>query len=201
MTPPRYLTPFERRALTPDEERAEVRRIFIPLTVGELVWEYVDKVRKYCADNKIEATKGLSRALQALHKSYDDEISRNLDRRHVGVVEQACDKFKQEFSYELTVMYCSIANDLNYQYAGKGGVSDEPVRVYALCALMLLHALRDLPGLVIPRKLRALDADEILEAYVAPYELDLTRNIEICRKVLARKMAEIDQMEVEPTKV
>jgi hypothetical protein len=58
---------------------------------------------------------------------------------------------------------------------------------------MLLRALRSMPGMARLPKLK--DLDEIMDAYVAPYELDLTRNVEICQKVLAKRLAEVPDME------
>lgn len=39
------------------------------------------------------------------------------------------------------------------------------------------------------------DLDEIMEAFVAPYELDLTQNVELCQKILARRLMEIEVTE------
>lgn len=168
-----------------------VRFIFIPLTAGELIWEYIGNVKQFCADNKVEATKGLSRALTALRKAYQDECGKHLDRRHMEEVNSACSKFKEEFSYQLIVLQCSIANELNYKYAKQGGVSHEPVRVNALCAIMILRALKSIPEMVITEKLLCLD--EILEAYVAPYELDMSNNIKACQSILSRCLAKVSR--------
>lgn len=184
------------KIMAKEQDLAQVRRIFIPLTAGELIWGYVERVRQYCADHRIEATKGLSRALKALHEAYDYEVRQHLDRRHLEVVELACNRFKEEFSYELLVLQCSIANELNHKYVTHGGVSDEDVRVFSLCALMVLRALQDIPDMVVPQKLAALD-DEILEAYIAPYELDLSQNIKTCKIILTRCLSKIDLLEVE----
>ena len=67
------------------------------------------------------------------------------------------------------------------------------MRVNALGSIMLLRALRSMPDMARLPKLR--DLDEIMDAYVAPYELDLTRNVEVCQKVLAKRLAEVPDME------
>ena len=178
-----------------NNDREELRKIFIPLTAAEVIWDYVDKTLAYCAENRIDETKKLSRAVRTLHASYDDYVSRFLDRRHVEVVELACAQFKQQFSYDLTVMLCSIANELNYKYAKQHRqIVHEPMRVTALCSIMLLRSLRCLPDMAIPQKLQSLDA--IMEAYAAPYELDLTRNIELCQRGLTKCLAEVAEMEI-----
>ena len=83
-----------------EEEKAQLRTIFIPLTAAEIIWDYVDKVLRYCADNRISQTIKLSRAVKTMHAAYEEEISRSLDRAHQRVVRIACDEFKQRFSYE-----------------------------------------------------------------------------------------------------
>lgn len=176
-----------------EEEKAQLRTIFIPLTAAEIIWDYVDKVLRYCADNRISQTIKLSRAVKTMHAAYEDDISRSLDRAHRQVVRKACDEFKQRFSYDLTVMFCTIANELNHKYVGHG-VSHEEMRVNALGSIMLLRALRTVPGVVSLPRLKHLD--EIMDAYVAPYELDLSANVDNCQKILARRLAEVPEIEV-----
>lgn len=171
----------------------QLREIFIPLATGELIWDYVDRVLRYCADHRISETIKLSRAVKALHASYDAELAKFLDRAHLDVLDLTCRAFKEQFSYDLTVMFCTIANELNYKYAGEG-VSHEDLRVNALGSIMLLRALRTIPDVAALPKMRNLD--EIMEAYVAPYELDISRNVEICQKVLAKRLAGLADMEV-----
>lgn len=89
-------------------------------------------------------------------------------------------------------MFCTIANELNHKYVGQDILYQE-MRVNALGSIMLLRALRSMPDMARLPKLR--DLDEIMDAYVAPYELDLTRNVEVCQKVLAKRLAEVPDME------
>jgi len=89
-------------------------------------------------------------------------------------------------------MFCTISNELNYKYVGQP-ITYQDMRVNALGSIMLLRALRSMPGMARLPKLK--DLDEIMDAYVAPYELDLTRNVEICQKVLAKRLAEVPDME------
>ena len=57
----------------------------------------------------------------------------------------------------------------------------------------MLRALRIVPGVVSLPQVK--DLDEIMEAFVAPYELDLTQNVELCQKILARRLMEIEVTE------
>lgn len=56
------------------------------------------------------------------------------------------------------------------------------------------RALRIIPDVVSLPQVK--DLDEIMEAFVAPYELDLTQNVELCQKILARRLMEIEVTEL-----
>lgn len=62
-----------------------------------------------------------------------------------------------------------------------------------ICSIVMLRALRIVPGVVSLPQVK--DLDEIMEAFVAPYELDLTQNVELCQKILARRLMEIEVTE------
>ena len=64
------MRPLQNSSNTADAE--QLREIFIPLATGELIWDYVDKVLRYCADNRISDTVKLSRAVKTLHAAYTD---------------------------------------------------------------------------------------------------------------------------------
>ena len=89
-------------------------------------------------------------------------------------------------------MRCTIANALNSKYRGEA-ISLSELRVNALCSIVMLRALRIIPGVVSLPQVK--DLDEIMEAFVAPYELDLTQNVELCQKILARRLMEIEVTE------
>jgi len=50
--------------LTNEQQKLELRKIFIPLTAAEIIWDYVDRVLRYCADHRISETMKLSRAVK-----------------------------------------------------------------------------------------------------------------------------------------
>ena len=89
-------------------------------------------------------------------------------------------------------MRCTIANALNSKYRGEA-ISLSELRVNALCSIVMLRALRIIPDVVSLPQVK--DLDEIMEAFVAPYELDLTQNVELCQKILARRLMEIEVTE------
>lgn len=158
--------------------REAARSVFISLTAAEVIWGYVDSTLKICADNRISVTLKLCRAIKAMRVTYNNFVEKSLDRQHRENVRETAKAFQQQNAYNLTVMRCTIANALNSKYRGEA---------------ISLSALRIVPGVVSLPQVK--DLDEIMEAFVAPYELDLTQNVELCQKILARRLMEIEVTE------
>ena len=158
--------------------REAARSVFISLTAAEVIWGYVDSTLKICADNRISVTLKLCRAIKAMRVTYNNFVEKSLDRQHRENVRETAKAFQQQNAYNLTVMRCTIANALNSKYRGEA---------------ISLSALRLVPGVVSLPQVK--DLDEIMEAFVAPYELDLTQNVELCQKILARRLMEIEVTE------
>lgn len=161
--------------------REAARSVFISLTAAEVIWGYVDSTLKICADNRISVTLKLCRAIKAMRVTYNNFVEKSLDHQHRENVREAAKAFQQQNAYNLTVMRCTIANALNSKYRGE------------VISLSELRALRIIPGVVSLPQVK--DLDEIMEAFVAPYELDLTQNVELCQKILARRLMEIEVTE------
>lgn len=161
--------------------REAARSVFISLTAAEVIWGYVDSTLKICADNRISVTLKLCRAIKAMRVTYNNFVEKSLDRQHRENVREAAKAFQLHNAYNLTVMRCTIANALNSKYRGEA------------ISLSELRALRIIPGVVSLPQVK--DLDEIMEAFVAPYELDLTQNVELCQKILARRLMEIEVTE------
>lgn len=172
--------------------REAARSVFISLTAAEVIWGYVDSTLKICADNRISVTLKLCRAIKAMRVTYNNFVEKSLDRQHRENVREAAKAFQLHNAYNLTVMRCTIANALNRKYRGEA-ISLSELRVNALCSIVMLRALRIIPGVVSLPQVK--DLDEIMEAFVAPYELDLTQNVELCQKILARRLMEIEVTE------
>lgn len=175
-----------------ESNNEQLRQIFIPLVAAEIIWDYVDKAHTYCAQNRVSETVKLTRAIKAMHQSYNEYVAKSLDRQHRDNVRAAADRFTAENAYHLTVMYCTLSNEMHKAHIGEE-IKHEELRVISLCSMALLRALRIVPGVIALPKLK--DLDEIMEAYVSPFEIDLTQNVEILQKVLARKLLEIEVKE------
>lgn len=178
--------------MTANEEKEQLKAVFISLTAAEIVWGYVDQVLRYCADNRLSGTIKTSREVKRLRSYYDEYTARNMAPQGKRIVRAACKDFGDNFGYDLLVMYHSIANELYRKYAGQD-VSHAEMRTNALCSIMLLQALRAIPGMA--RLPYQRELCELMRNYVKPYELDLTQNVERCQTILARRLAQVPNME------
>ena len=175
-----------------NEEREQLKAIFVSLTAAELVWDYVDKVLRYCVDHRVSNTIKTSREVKRLRSYYDEYTARNMAPQGKRIVRAACKDFGENFGYDLLVMYHSLANELYRKYAGQE-VSHAEMRTNALVCIMLLQALRSIPGMArLPYQLELCDR---LREYVKPYELDISLNVERCQTILARRLQEVPSME------
>lgn len=166
-------------------------RVLIALSTARIMWSYVDEMIDYCALQKLSSTHKLCQSIRTLKREYEASLASHLDARHMYVANHAGDSFAQSFSYDLLVLYCTLTNDLCRKYAGEE-IPHLEAKGKALCAITLRRALHTLPDSVHLPKLYELD--KLLTEFVAPYELDLTTNIELAQTILARKLASIPEM-------
>lgn len=167
------------------------RKIFIPLLAAEIIWHYVEITLGCAAKNKISATAKLSRAVRTMHTRYKDRREKAMTRQQIEIVQAAAEQFRQECAYTLAVMRSTIYNEINRKYVNQITYTD--VRVAALCSIIVLRALRAIPEVISLPDLRELD--DIMSAYVSPYDLDVTNNIKALQQILARKLMEAPDME------
>lgn len=175
------------------DERARLRKIFISLVAADLAWSYVDKILRYCADHKLSAYQKRSRAVRALRDEYNAFLDRNFNPKHKEIVRWAILDFGDNFSYELTVMSCTLANEMYHTHNGKP-IDHDSMRIDALCCVTLLRALFSMRDAVYLPTLHELE--KLIAGYYAPYDLDLTRNVELCRKTMAARLESVPEMEV-----
>lgn len=175
------------------EEKARLRKIFISLVAADLVWLYVDKILRYCGDHKLSAYQKRSRSVRALRAEYEEFLARNFDPRHKEIVGWAVLDFRENYTYELWVLSCTLSNEMYHKYVGQS-IEHENMRIDALCCVTLLRALFSMRDVVYLPKLHELE--KLIAGYYAPYDLDLTRNVELCRHTMARRLESVPEMEV-----
>ena len=174
-----------------DAERAKLRKLFITLVAVDLAWVYVDRILNYCAAHKLIDTQKLSRQIRVLRSDYNAYLDRVFDPRHKILVQSACNDFAETFSYDLTVMSCTLANAMYKQHGAD--VPHDSMRIDALCCVVLLRALLNMREMVYLPGLKELE--RLVMGYCGPYVLDLTYNVENCRKIMAKRLAEVPEME------
>ena len=175
------------------DEKARLRKIFISLVAADLVWQYVDKILRYCADHKLSAYQKRSRSVRALRDEYNAFLDRNFNPKHKEIVRWALLDFGDHFRYELTVMSCTLANEMYHKHNGKP-IDHDSMRIDALSSVTLLRALFSMQDVVYLPKLHELE--KLISGYNAPYDIDLTRNVELCRKTMATRLESVPEMEV-----
>ena len=175
-----------------DTERAKLRKVFISLVAADLVGLYVDRILDYCASHKLGTMQKRSREVRALRAKYDDYLARVFDPRHKTLVRSACKDFAETFSYDLTVMSCTLANAMYKQHVGKA-IDHDSMRADALCCCVLLRALFTMRDMAYLPTLKELE--RLVSGYAEPYAVDLTENVEACRKIMAKRLAGVPEME------
>lgn len=173
-------------------EREKLRKVFISLVAADLVWVYVDRILDYCARHKLGAMQKRSRDVRALRAKYDDYLARVFDPRHKTLVRSACKDFADTFSYDLTVMSCTLANEMYKKYVGRD-IDHDSMRIDAMCCCVLLRALFTMREMVYLPTLKELEC--LISGYSEPHVVDLTDNVEICRKIMAKRLAGVPEME------
>lgn len=174
------------------EEERTARRILVPLIAASILWQYADEVVSYCAARRLSHTAKLSRQVRQLRRDYDDYMRQHLDQFHRDVVNAAGEDFKNTFGTDLLIMFCTISNELNRKYVGVE-IQDLDMRVKALCAITLRRALHTMPEMVHLPKIYELD--QLLSAYVSPFELDLSDNVATMQKILAKRLSAVPDMQ------
>lgn len=175
-----------------EEQIHNARRIFTALAAAKVIWDYTEEVLAYCATHKLRDTRKLCQQVRQLKRDYDAVISSNLDVRHKFIADWAGNDFRESFSYDLLVLYCTLTNELAKKYAGVD-VPHLEMRGKALCAIVVRRALHTLPDSLHLPKLY--DLDKLLTSYVAPFELDVTANVATIQKILAKKIAAMPDKE------
>lgn len=175
-----------------DTERAKLRKVFISLVAADLVWSYVDRILAYCASHKLGTMQKRSRDVRALRAKYDDYLAHVFDPRHKTLVRSACKDFAKTFSYDITVMSCTLANAMYKQHVGKA-IDHDSMRADALCCCVLLRALFTMRDMAYLPTLKELE--RLVSGYAEPYAVDLTENVEVCRKIMAKRLAAVPEME------
>lgn len=170
----------------------DARHIFIAMATANVIWDYADEVVNYCAANKLNDTRKMSQQVRALKREYDAIISSRLDVRQKFIADWAGKDFRESFSYDLLVLYCTVGNELSRKYAGVD-IDHFEMRAKALCAIVIRRALHAMPDSIHLPKLYELD--KLLTSYVAPYELDVTANVATTQKILTKRLASLPERE------
>lgn len=113
---------------------------FVPLIITEVAWYFVFKVLKTAADNRIDATKKLSRSVKMLREKYLNDCKKDLDRQHIEKMEKAAGMFIKTCGNDFTLLFFSLNNELKKHWAD---INYLDMRTDACIALVMLQLLKE----------------------------------------------------------
>ena len=174
---------------------------FAPLIIAEVAWIYAFKVLKFCADNRIEEVKKLSRAVKALREKYIETLSEDLDRAHLDDILSKAEEFLQENAFDFQLMYYSTCNAINYQFIG---IEYDSMRTHAYLSSLFCEEVRSHEdrmtefirkrlGKATEGHLPYLDTlSTCMEAYLGNITVNKTREIETGLSVFRKNISKIE---------
>ncbi len=118
--------------------KENVRNALFPLIITEMAWAYTDKVLAYCAEHKMSQTVKLSRTVKRIRQEYLSELEKDLKRKHIDQIVSESNRFLQECSQTLTLLWFQIDQCIKNQWTH---TVDLPMVIDAQIALLMLDLL------------------------------------------------------------
>lgn len=119
------------------EEHVQIA--FVPLIIAEVAWMYADKVLKYCADKRIQEVKKLSRTVKELRARYNNELGKDLDKKHMTQIYEKAQEFIEVCAFDFQILYYSTNNVINHQHIQ---IDYDEMRTYAYLAMLFCTEVR-----------------------------------------------------------
>ena len=182
---------------------------FVPLIISKIAWVYAEQVAKYCADKRIQAVKKLTRTLKDVRQRYIDDLRQDLDAEHINSVETQALQFYDECAYDFKVLWLQVNQAIKREYPE---IDHEEMRTDAVCGLTMVDFLvrhnRDMDKIIAKKmgasnsiihpKMKALRS--LLDAFLPTgFKLQDTRQIDLCVRILAKRIREIKFQVVDNT--
>lgn len=176
---------------------------FVPLVISEIAWMYAEDVLNYCARNKIQEVKKLTRAIKELRSNYIDTLKLDLDFDHIKNIEMKTKEFMEEYVSDFTILWYQCNQAIKTQLPG---MAYEDMRTHAYCGIMIIDFLHEhnkrMDKLIEEKMGRCTPSIEqpqmkslkvLLDAYFPDgFKAKKTENIELCKKILAAKVYNIE---------
>lgn len=175
---------------------------FVPLVISKIAWWYAEKAMKFCADNRIQEVKKLARAIKEIRQRYINDLRKDLDLAHINNVETQAMQFIEEYKRDFQIMQIQVNQAIKREYPD---IEYIEMRTDAVCGITMIQFLkkhnRDMDK-VIAQKMGAsksitnpcmVSLETLLDAYLPTgFKIQDTRQIDLCVRVLANRVREID---------
>ena len=175
---------------------------FVPLVISKIAWWYAEKAMKFCADNRIQEVKKLARAIKEIRQKYIDDLRKDLDLAHINNVETQAVQFIEEYKRDFQIMQIQVNQAIKREYPD---IEYIEMRTDAVCGITMIQFLkkhnRDMDK-IIAQKMGAsksitnpcmVSLETLLDAYLPTgFKIQDTRQIDLCVRVLANRVREID---------
>lgn len=89
---------------------------YVPFVIAELVWDYVDTILIFAAQQRIEPTKKLSRTLHQLRDSYNHYRERYIDRAHRESETNNMYVFEEGVKHIFSTFFVNIKADILHEH-------------------------------------------------------------------------------------
>lgn len=175
--------------------------VFVPLIISQLAWIYAERVRKYCAEQRIPETVKLSRAVLHVRDEYVSFLKKDLDTCHIESINRETDKFLSLYTNDFTILRFSVDAAYLKQYP------DDYLRemhVNAYTSLLLCRFLTYYNGQMnklIESKLGhsqsiknpyMVKLETCMDAYCGNCTIENTRDIDACLRILQKNLNAIE---------
>ena len=114
---------------------------FAPLVLIDIAFTYAGKCRNYAAKKRVLNLKPVCRAFDACTTRWQETIASALDYEHRNHIHHEAQKFLRECSNDFARMWFTACNLWNI---GHAHLPHQPLRVDALCGLLMLNATKRL---------------------------------------------------------
>lgn len=124
------------KLLTDFSKEEQLNIAFVPLIFNHIAWFYAMKAVQISVDNRISILKKVTRGIRKLRKDYEEEISKDLDRRHIKHIEDETERFIASFQNDFTILYFTV----NREFLKR--MPDYPyieMRCFAIMAMLFIR--------------------------------------------------------------
>ncbi len=148
--------------LTLDEQ---MRVSFVPPVIIRLAWIYAYKAMEMAASERVSDLKKLCRVMKQLHTRYVDDLKKDLDYRHIEIIDREADCCIEELSRDLMILYFSVNQEFKRKYPH---YNYDELRTNALISSLFIDMLARYNKRIDKLLAEKLDNDKLVPSLIHP---------------------------------